>query len=51
MKSSDLVIVLLGLTGLVGFYAWTEGREFPKDPWFFPLIFALIFSVSKVRDQ
>lgn len=51
MKSSDLVIVLLGLAGLVGFFAWTEDRAFPKDPWYFPLIFALIFSVAKVRDQ
>jgi hypothetical protein len=49
MKSGDLVIGLFIAIGCIGFYAWASDEKYPRDPWFFPLIFALIFQVSSTK--
>ena len=49
MKSADSIIILFVLIAVIGSYAWASGEKYPRDPWFFPLIFALIFQVSAAK--
>jgi hypothetical protein len=50
MAISDAVLVLFFVIIVLGVVAWIEGQEsFSKDPWFFPLLAALIMQILSVK--
>jgi hypothetical protein len=46
-----LAIVFLSLTALVGIISLCYGDKWSADPWFLPIIAALILSVAQNRDK
>jgi hypothetical protein len=49
MKSATLVTWGLVAIICIGFYAWTQDEKYPRDPWFFPLLVAIIFQVNTAK--
>lgn len=46
MALGDVVIVFFSVNIVLGIVAWVQGTEtFSKDPWYFPLIAALILQI------
>jgi hypothetical protein len=45
MLLASWVVVLFFVIIVLGIIAWIQGEQFSKDPWFFPLLAALILQI------